>query len=99
MRFSSKLFYPVGPNALNSFSYEKFLGLFPSKINLAFAYGSGIFAQKGNEDTHEKMLDFIFTVENSFEWHKANLEMNPNHYALMGKLANNETLGKLLIKN
>ena len=26
------------------------------------------------------MLDFIFVVENSEEWHKANMKRNPSHY-------------------
>lgn len=90
MRLASVLLHG-GPDLLSTFSYDKFLRLFPPSISLAFGYGSGVFAQKNNEDTSKKMLDFIFVVNNSYEWHKANLDINSDHYAFAGKLSSIET--------
>jgi len=77
---------------VSNFSHDKFIRMFPPSIKLAFAYGSGVFAQKNNEDTSQKMLDFVLVVGDSYEWHKQNLEINNSHYALMGKLASVENI-------
>ena len=47
---------------------------------LAFAYGSGVFKQPGNE-SKSNMKDFVLVVENSEEWHAQNLKLNPKDYA------------------
>jgi len=77
---------------------------FPS-IKYAFAYGSAVFRQKGNEPlggvainpdgskhientpvdlkaSRKLMVDMVFAVSDSYEWHKQNLLLNPEHYSL-----------------
>jgi translocator assembly and maintenance protein 41 len=49
---------------------------------LAFAYGSGVFEQDGNV-SKGNMTDLVLVVENSEEWHKQNLAMNPKDYTSM----------------
>ena len=61
------------------------LSHFPSNISFAFAYGSAVFAQKGNISP-DNMIDFVFVVDNPYEWHKENLQMNPSHYSFLGSL-------------
>ncbi|KAL9644357.1 hypothetical protein ABK040_005815 [Willaertia magna] len=60
---------------------------FPMKnVSHAFAYGSAVFKQKGNEELKENnklMIDMIFTVDNSYEFHKLNLKQNPSHYSFL----------------
>lgn len=61
---------------------------FPSGISLAFAYGSGVFKQEGNVSP-ENMIDFVFVVENSREWHAENIHLHPSHYSFLGNLGIN----------
>ncbi|KAK3837698.1 MAG: mitochondrial matrix Mmp37-domain-containing protein [Linnemannia elongata] len=55
-------------------------------IRYAFAYGSGVFAQKGYEGKKKPMVDFIFGVSHPQHWHSLNLQANPHHYSMLGKL-------------
>ncbi|KAF9186860.1 Mitochondrial translocator assembly and maintenance protein 41 [Haplosporangium sp. Z 767] len=55
-------------------------------IRYAFAYGSGVFAQKGYDGKQKPMVDFIFAVSHPQHWHSLNLQANPHHYSLLGKL-------------
>jgi translocator assembly and maintenance protein 41 len=41
---------------------------------------------KNGEDQDPKMIDFIFTVEDSAAWHAENMQMNQNHYSSMANL-------------
>ncbi|KAF0981469.1 hypothetical protein FDP41_012126 [Naegleria fowleri] len=88
-------------------------------LKYAFAYGSAVFKQKGNEKLHDDfdkilmshsttlkeegtsevvmetpppsvlkmhdrkklMVDMVFVVSDSYEWHKQNLLLNPEHYS------------------
>ncbi|KAK5577973.1 hypothetical protein RB653_002921 [Dictyostelium firmibasis] len=72
------------------------LKLFPP-IKYGFAYGSGVISQKGynrNEDgstttedptkKESPMIDLIFAVENSTQWHSLNLVNNLSHYSFLG---------------
>ena len=46
-----------------------------------FGYGSGVVPQAGyNYESELPLVDVIFVVENTTEWHSKNMEMNPNHY-------------------
>jgi len=47
-------------------------------IEHIFGYGSGIFPQK---DTKPKMIDLIFIVDNTEEFHNQNIIQNKNHYS------------------
>ncbi|KAF9113124.1 Mitochondrial translocator assembly and maintenance protein 41 [Mortierella sp. AM989] len=55
-------------------------------IRYAFAYGSGVFAQRGYDGKKKPMVDFIFAVSHPQHWHSLNLQANPHHYSFMGKL-------------
>ncbi|PFX26884.1 Mitochondrial translocator assembly and maintenance protein 41-like [Stylophora pistillata] len=57
---------------------------FPSGVSLAFAYGSGIFAQIGNTSPNN-MLDFVFVLENARKWHEDNMytRHHPHHYSFV----------------
>lgn len=61
---------------------QKILSKFPSGISLAFAYGSGIFHQKGNISS-QNMLDFVFVLQNARKWHKDNMysKHHAHHYS------------------
>ncbi|KAF9934666.1 Mitochondrial translocator assembly and maintenance protein 41 [Linnemannia zychae] len=54
-------------------------------IRYAFAYGSGVFAQKGYDSKKKPMVDFIFGVSHPQHWHALNLQANPHHYSFLGK--------------
>ena len=70
-----------------SLVFDGILAQFPRKnFKLLFAYGSGVFEQKGNIDKTKNMLDFIFAVDNPTEWHQANMEANPSHYSIVHHL-------------
>ena len=62
---------------------------FPVTPNLAFAYGSGVFAQveadekKKKEHEDKPMVDFILAVDDPLTWHKENLRVNANHYSFL----------------
>ena len=60
---------------------------FPVQPNLAFAYGSGVFAQpersKRKPSADRPMVDFIFAVDDAYVWHEQNLLRNPHHYSFL----------------
>ncbi|XP_063992911.1 phosphatidate cytidylyltransferase, mitochondrial [Diachasmimorpha longicaudata] len=58
---------------------KKILRDFPGNMKFCFAYGSGAMKQK--TDPTRNMLDLIFVVANSKQWHAENLTRNPHHYA------------------
>ena len=52
----------------------------------AFAYGSGVFEQKGYENAKSApMVDMVFATKDSLSWHTANLRRNPSHYSMLSK--------------
>ena len=61
---------------------QKILLKFPSGISFAFAYGSGIFHQKGNISS-QNMLDFVFVLKNARKWHEDNMygKHHAHHYS------------------
>jgi translocator assembly and maintenance protein 41 len=73
---------------LSEDDYNDIISQFPP-IVFAFSYGSGAIEQggytydSGVQDNKLPMLDFIFAVENAEEWHRMNLESNPEHYTSM----------------
>ncbi|KAI3409972.1 hypothetical protein GPALN_006341 [Globodera pallida] len=50
-------------------------------VSHAFAYGSGVIAQRG-EDPSKKMVDFLIVCSDSLRFHQRNLLLNPSHYSL-----------------
>lgn len=65
----------------------KILSKFPSdKFRFCFAYGSAVKQQLGYASVDRQqsnMIDVIFCVQNSHQWHAENLRMNPDHYSAM----------------
>lgn len=53
-------------------------------ITFAFAYGSGVISQ-GSYDYKKlgsdlPMIDLVFAVDDSVDWHAKNMKLNPSHY-------------------
>ncbi len=51
----------------------------------AMAYGSGVFAQEGYQESDRPMVDLIFGVEHSEDWHRTNLQENKGDYSMMAR--------------
>ncbi|XP_041353596.1 phosphatidate cytidylyltransferase, mitochondrial-like [Gigantopelta aegis] len=68
---------------LTSSVYHRVLSSFPEGIQMAFAYGSGVFQQQGHVDMSKNMLDFIFVVDNPIVWHRQNMQSNNKHYSFL----------------
>ncbi|GAA5924945.1 hypothetical protein JCM1841_005375 [Sporobolomyces salmonicolor] len=69
---------------------EDVLGTFKAPIRFAFAYGSGVFRQKGYSAEDKPLLDFVFAVSHPSHWHAINMQQNPQHYSgLMRLLGSN----------
>lgn len=75
--------------------YYRILSKFPQG-SFCFAYGSGVKKQVGYDDVLPSsakketkppkkpvMIDFLITVENSYQWHSQNMLKNPSHYSSM----------------
>lgn len=59
---------------------NRILTKFPTQhLAYSFAYGSGVFQQAGRTD--RAMVDLIFVVNNTHNFHRDNLTLNPNHYS------------------
>lgn len=63
------------------------LAQYPS-VSAAFAYGSGVVEQGGydyslkdKDSAQLPMLDLIFVVEDSEQWHAENMRRHPDHYS------------------
>jgi len=50
----------------------------PNQIKYIYGYGSGIFPQKDNKP---KMIDLIFVVDDTINFHWHNLQKNKEHYS------------------
>ena len=61
-----------------SFDVKKLLEKY--EPDFAVAYGSGVFRQEGYSEDETPMIDFIFAVDSSREWHKKNLKRNSSDY-------------------
>lgn len=62
--------------------FQRVLAGFPSGIQMAFAYGSGVFQQTG-ADMSKNMLDFVLVVDQPQEWHRENIDRNFKHYSFL----------------
>ncbi|GAA5927194.1 hypothetical protein JCM3775_002474 [Rhodotorula graminis] len=65
---------------------EDVLGHFQAPVRYAFAYGSGVFRQKGYTEKDKPLLDFVFAVSHPSHWHAINMQQNPQHYSLPMRL-------------
>ena len=61
---------------------ESLLDAFPT-VSYAFAYGSGVYRQRGytDEQARSAMTDVVFAVEDPEAWHRENLERHREHYS------------------
>ena len=50
-------------------------------IRYGFAYGSGAVKQEGYSSEDKPMIDFVFVVDDSRQWHIDNLKANRCHYS------------------
>ena len=73
---------------------EKLLSDFPEVI-LAFAYGSAVFAQDDNADAKNNMLDIVLVVDDTLEWHEANMKINRSHYSAVARVFGPELISSL----
>jgi mitochondrial translocator assembly and maintenance protein 41 len=65
---------------------ERIVGNFHAPIRYAFAYGSGVFEQKGYDAQKRPMLDFVFAVTHPDHWHSINMHQHPHHYPLHARV-------------
>ena len=57
--------------------HERIVTSFPMEgMEMAFAYGSGVFQQEGHVDMSKNMLDYIFVVDNPKKWHQQNIKVD-----------------------
>lgn len=63
--------------------YHRILESLPDGIQMAFAYGSGVYQQDGHFDISQNMLDFIIVVDDAQTWHKENMRRNRCHYSFL----------------
>jgi len=66
-------------------AYERVICSLPKGIQMAFAYGSGVFKQTG-VDMSKNMLDFIVVVDNPQQWHTENIAINKKHYSSLCRM-------------
>jgi len=85
LTISTKYSYSSSSTTSDPF-FSEILSKFPANRSLVFAYGSGVFRQEGHKDTKDNMTDFIFTVNDSEQWHRENLAIHPNHYSSMARM-------------
>lgn len=64
--------------------HERIVSSFPQDgMQMAFAYGSGVFQQTGHDDMTKNMLDYIFVVDDPQWWHHQNIKTYPKHYSFL----------------
>lgn len=67
--------------------FARFLRFFPVKPSFAFAYGSRVKPQVGNNSnaiaSSGDMVDLILAVDDPISFHEKNLDVNRNHYSFL----------------
>eukprot|EP00986_Skeletonema_menzelii_P011947 scaffold6334_cov139-Skeletonema_menzelii.AAC.7 len=67
------------PLLTNNNELSAIVNLFPTTgLDYAFGYGSGVLKQQSSS---AGMVDVILAVDDTYEWHKQNLEAHPHHYS------------------
>lgn len=75
------------PLLTNNNELSAIVNSFPSDgVDYAFGYGSGVLKQQQSlsDDAHSTkpgMVDIILAVDDTYSWHKHNLQSNTNHYS------------------
>lgn len=64
---------------------KNFVDKRPSSVG-AYGYGSGVFKQTNYKVHNKPLIDIIFVVENLEEWHRQNMQQNPQDYSLLGRI-------------
>ncbi|XP_060073268.1 phosphatidate cytidylyltransferase, mitochondrial-like [Ylistrum balloti] len=77
----AKFLYPTF-GAVNPI-YQKVVNSFPSGMQMAFAYGSGVFHNRGKTNATQNVLDFMIVVDDPISWHRQNIKQNANHYSFL----------------
>lgn len=62
---------------------HRILSHLPGQMQMAFAYGSGVFQQEGHKDVSQNMIDFIIAVDDPVSWHRENIKLNGKHYSFL----------------
>lgn len=77
---------------------EQYLSKLP-EYDFAITYGSGVFKQIGysEKDRKNAMLDVIIGVKDPIEWHRVNMQLNPEHYSFFRHLGSS-TIEKLEVE-
>ncbi|KAK4048651.1 Mitochondrial translocator assembly and maintenance protein 41 [Microbotryomycetes sp. JL201] len=71
---------------------EDVLTQFKAPIRFAFAYGSGVFRQKGYTAEDKPLLDFVFAVSHPSHWHAVNMQQHPDHYSMPMRLLGSDAV-------
>ena len=75
------------PLLTNNNELSAIVNSFPTDgVDYAFGYGSGVLKQQQSlsDDAHSTkpgMVDIILAVDDTYSWHKHNLQSNKNHYS------------------
>ena len=75
------------PLLTNNNELSAIVNSFPTDgVDYAFGYGSGVLKQQqslsdGAHSTKPGMVDIILAVDDTYSWHKHNLQSNKNHYS------------------
>ncbi|KAL7457529.1 hypothetical protein ACHAWC_009102 [Mediolabrus comicus] len=76
------------PLLTNNNELSAIVNSFPTDgVDYAFGYGSGVLKQQQSllsDDAHSTkpgMVDIILAVDDTYSWHKRNLQSNTNHYS------------------
>ncbi|KRX06701.1 hypothetical protein PPERSA_09103 [Pseudocohnilembus persalinus] len=81
--------YKTPQSLINKEEFSQILQQKFPKLEFAFGYGSGVFAQTSYDYSDKKknpMIDLIFVVDDVEEFHSENLKLNPSHYSGLGKI-------------
>ena len=57
-------------------------------VRFAFAYGSGVFRQRGysDEQARSAMTDLVLAVDDPVAWHRENIALHGDHYSALAWL-------------
>lgn len=71
---------------MDALSFDKDKLLDQYNPDFAMAYGSGVFKQTGYTQKDKQMIDLVFGVDSTFDWHTLNLKKNSSDYSLLVKI-------------